>query len=201
MAENNPAGYEMNFLTKLISLGVMQAFSETLFCFLGNLEALIYSSSLLSLSYDDSNFAYQLNGKEWPNSLVAPYDCHGVSNYWQFDPLINSLFRLTAKETSKLCITGPFCGKSTGDHSIPSHHKGSIIQKIFPWHDVIMCLLPISFHNRPVAQTLQCTSLISHNAPLCNRNVHTFLLQNGALWDIFYALWDLWDRFKQANRT
>ena len=37
-----------------------------------------------------------------------------------------------------------------------------------------------------VAQILQCTSPISHNAPFCNRNVHmcTFLLQNGALWDI-----------------
>ena len=27
--------------------------------------------------------------------------------------------------------------------------------------------------NRPVAQIPQCTSPISHNAPLCNRNVHT----------------------------
>ena len=40
--------------------------------------------------------------------------------------------------------------------------------------------------NRPVAQIPQCASPIFHNAPLCNRNVHmcTFLLQNGALWDI-----------------
>ena len=39
--------------------------------------------------------------------------------------------------------------------------------------------------NRPVAQIPQCTNPISHNVPLCNRNVHvcTFLLQNGALWD------------------
>ena len=40
--------------------------------------------------------------------------------------------------------------------------------------------------NRPVAQIPQCTSLISHNAPFCNRNLHVcaFLLQNGALWDM-----------------
>ena len=33
---------------------------------------------------------------------------------------------------------------------------------------------------RPIAQITQCTSLISHNVPFCNRNVHvcTFLLQN-----------------------
>ena len=41
-------------------------------------------------------------------------------------------------------------------------------------------------HNRPVAQILNGTRPIFHNAPFCNRNVHmcTFLLQNGALWDI-----------------
>ena len=40
--------------------------------------------------------------------------------------------------------------------------------------------------SRPAAQTPQCITPISHNAPFCNRNVHvcTFLLQNGALWDI-----------------
>ena len=40
---------------------------------------------------------------------------------------------------------------------------------------------------RPVQQIPQCTSPMSHNAPFCNRNVHvcTFLLQNGALWDIY----------------
>ena len=41
-------------------------------------------------------------------------------------------------------------------------------------------------HLTPAAQIPQCNSPISHNAPFCNRNVHvcTFLLQNGALWDI-----------------
>ena len=57
---------------------------------------------------------------------------------------------------------------------------------------------------RPISQIPQCISVISHNAPFCNRNVHTcghfcykmehcgkwdwcvctFLLQNGGLWDM-----------------
>ena len=38
---------------------------------------------------------------------------------------------------------------------------------------------------RPIEQIPRCTSSISHNAPFCNRNMHTFLLQNGASWDIW----------------
>ena len=38
----------------------------------------------------------------------------------------------------------------------------------------------------PLHKSHKCIRQISHNAPLCNRNVHTctFLLQNGALWDM-----------------
>ena len=45
-------------------------------------------------------------------------------------------------------------------------------------------------YNRPLVQIPQCICLISHNAPFCNKNVnvYTFLLQNGALWDI--GLWE-----------
>ena len=41
--------------------------------------------------------------------------------------------------------------------------------------------------NRHVAQIPQCTRSISHNEPICNRNIYlrALLLQNGALWDIF----------------
>ena len=42
---------------------------------------------------------------------------------------------------------------------------------------------PIPCSNSPLSP--QCTILISHNAPFCNRNVHMCAhLQNGALWDI-----------------
>ena len=38
---------------------------------------------------------------------------------------------------------------------------------------------------RPISQIPQCIRQMSHNAPFCNRNVQgTFLLQNGALWDM-----------------
>ena len=37
---------------------------------------------------------------------------------------------------------------------------------------------------RPIIKIPQSTSPISHNATFCDRNVCTFLLQNGALWDI-----------------
>ena len=45
------------------------------------------------------------------------------------------IFRLTTKETSRLHITGPLWGKSTGNYWIPL--KGSVIRKLFPCHDVI----------------------------------------------------------------
>ena len=54
----------------------------------------------------------------------------------------------------------------------------------------------------PGVQIPQCTSPISHNAPLCSRNVHTyvctFLLQNGALWDIcpmHCGICGIWENF------
>ena len=41
-------------------------------------------------------------------------------------------------------------------------------------------------HNRPISQPPQWICIVSHKATFCNRNIHvcTFLLQNGALWDI-----------------
>ena len=64
--------------------------------------------------------------------------------------------------------------------------RGLSVAHIFPW-----TLAPHTAWiaaNRPVAQIPQCTSSITHNAQFCNRNMHihvcTFLLQNGASWDI-----------------
>ena len=55
-------------------------------------------------------------------------------------------------------------------------------------HDRLECVLaslPIHLNNS-ISQIPLCIRQISHNAPLCNRNVHvcTFLLQKGALWDM-----------------
>ena len=48
---------------------------------------------------------------------------------------------------------------------------------------------------RPISQIPQCMRQMSHNAPFCNRNVHTctFLLQNDALWDMGLLHCGIWD--------
>ena len=53
-----------------------------------------------------------------------------------------------------------------------------------------------SYCNRSVSQIPQCTSLISHNAPFCNRNMHMsahFCYKRGTVGYLSNALWDLWD--------
>ena len=47
----------------------------------------------------------------------------GVSNHQRQGCLLNRLFRRRSKKTSNLRITGPLCGKFTGDRWIP-HTKG-----------------------------------------------------------------------------
>ena len=60
------------------------------------------------------------------------HECPAVSNHWQIDYLLNSLFGLTVKETSKLHITGPL--EFTGGFSSQSASDvGS-----FPCHGVII---------------------------------------------------------------
>ena len=47
-------------------------------------------------------------------------------------------------------------------------------------------------HNRPVAQIPQCVSPISHNAPVCNRNVHIPVTKWCTVGYFYNALWDMW---------
>ena len=63
-------------------------------------------------------------------------ECDGVSDHRRLDCLLNRLFRLKSKESSKLCVTG-LCG---GIHRWPviSPHKGPVARKMFPFDDVIM---------------------------------------------------------------
>ena len=60
------------------------------------------------------------------------------------------------------------------------HHQSS--QSIKSW----LCSRFLCHIDRPISQIPPCIRQISHNAPFCNRNVHTctFLLQIGALWDV-----------------
>ena len=64
-------------------------------------------------------------------------------------------------------------------HSTPSCVRNkSSTSETYPYsmgYTLCVCLATCHFVfsvNRPAAQTLHCTSPISHNAPLCNRNVH-----------------------------
>ena len=60
----------------------------------------------------------------------------GVSNYQPHDCLLNRLFRLRAKKTSKFRVTGLCVGNSPGPVNSP--HKGPVTRKMFPFDDVIM---------------------------------------------------------------
>ena len=68
----------------------------------------------------------------------------GVSNHQPHDYMLNCLFRLRSKKSSKLCVTGLCAWNSsvTGDgiHRWPvnSTHRGSVTRKMFPFDEVIM---------------------------------------------------------------
>ena len=73
--------------------------------------------------------------------------------------------------------------------------KRPVMNKVAPCHDIELSLwrwIDVLHHqsaqaNVHVAQTPQCTSPISYNAPICNRNVHVcehFCYKNSSLWDI-----------------
>ena len=61
-------------------------------------------------------------------------DC--VSNHQPRDGLLNRLFRLRSKKTSKLRVTGLCAGNSPGPVNSP--HKWPVTRKMFPFNDVII---------------------------------------------------------------
>ena len=66
--------------------------------------------------------------------------------------------------------------------------------KPLPWNPLALVMSLHSFEDRSISQIPQCIKQISHHAPFCNRNVHTctFLLQNGALWDMGLLHCGIW---------
>ena len=64
-------------------------------------------------------------------------DC--VSNHQPRDCLLNRLFRLRSKKTSKLRVTGLCAGNSPGPVNSP--HKWPVTRKMFPFDDIIMIRL------------------------------------------------------------
>ena len=79
---------------------------------------------------------------------VILHEWHDMSYHCQFYCFINSFFRLTTEKMIKLPITDPLWGESTGFPSqkvsngkldpLDSPHKGSVMRKTFPCHDIVM---------------------------------------------------------------
>ena len=63
-------------------------------------------------------------------------DCHGVSNHPHMDCLLNRLFSHISKKASKLRVTGLCEGNRRWP--VDSPHEGPVMQKIFPFDDIIM---------------------------------------------------------------
>ena len=105
---------------------------------------------------------------------------HSVSNHRQLQCFFDPKFRRTSKETPKLAslslcegnppVTGgPVTGGPVTD-GFPLESGGYAENVSTPGRRHVHSLWP---HNWPNSQIPQCTSPISHNAPFCNRNVHT----------------------------
>ena len=72
--------------------------------------------------------------KDLRHPVMTSHERHGVSSHRQHDYLLK-LFRLTSKNTQKVCITGPLWGKPPVTGWIPLT-KGPVMRKAFPlpWH-------------------------------------------------------------------
>ena len=89
-------------------------------------------------------------------------DHAGVSNHQPHGCLLNRLFRLRSKKTSKLRVTGLCVGNSPGPVNSP--HKGPVTRKMFPFDDVIMygqASTIQSWINSTLLQCFHCHSLPS----------------------------------------
>ena len=80
---------------------------------------------------------------------VTTHKHHDIANQYLFDFVANSFSKLATNRTSKVCITYLFV---KGIHQLlaDSPHKGTVMQKAFPFHDIIMwwgCTV-VSLHNK-----------------------------------------------------
>ena len=91
----------------------------------------------------------------WPKWLPTSRWHHngldGVLNHQPHDCLLNRLFRRRSKRTSKLHVTGLCAGNSPWPVNSP--HTWPVTRKIFPFHDVIMKLMPLITGNTDVYST------------------------------------------------
>ena len=86
---------------------------------------------------------------------------HGVSNRWQLNCLFNSFSRLTSKETSKLCITGPMWREPQVTGGFLYHQRASDAESSsMPWyHYVFSCYYAVPFFFYP---NIACDHFICH---------------------------------------
>ena len=121
---------------------------ETFHCSNANIATLKYRAKFILLFYSELN--YQDNQ---PNHSKMEAVSHwrrngrdGVSNHQPHDCLLNCLFTRGSKKTSKLASLAFVWGIHRWPVNIP--HKGPVTRKMFPFDDVIMCILDISHRPR-----------------------------------------------------
>ena len=101
---------------------------------------------------------------------------------WVFSSILDSSVSSTG---------GCFCIKMLFYYyrdSRPSYLYNGNTHTLYPWGPGIQ-----SAANRLISQIPQCISPISHNATLCNRNVHISVTKWCIVGYFSDALWDLWD--------
>ena len=72
---------------------------------------------------------------------VTTHELRCVSNHWQLGCLFNSFLRLLSKKTTKFHIILILCEWKLPVTGGGSPHKGPVMRKVCPYHDVIMKLL------------------------------------------------------------
>ena len=102
--------------------------------------------NLLKMISKDTSWLSREDDVHVHNVLIALQwrhnDQDGVSNHQPRGCLLNRLFRRRSKKTSKLRVTGLCVGNSPGPVNSP--HKGPVTRKMFPFDDVIMCVIKAS---------------------------------------------------------
>ena len=71
------------------------------------------------------------------NITVTLLEYYGNSNHWKLDCSFNSLFRLTTKNISKLCMAGPFNGNPLMISGFPSQRASNVESDSMSWHNPV----------------------------------------------------------------
>ena len=134
--------------------------------------------------------------------------CGLIMLYKQWDNLCNKLFMGPLKFYIVFFPTLQSDALNKLQTNTLAHHSSPFIVLCvlqggleLTWKEEIYCVtittsnLNFEVPLRPISQFPQCIKQISHNASLCNRNVHTcaHFCDKVVHCGIFDAWWDLWD--------